>query len=222
MNLPVYPEIKGGIFDMDGTLLDSMEVWDKVCNEYLIRKNITPEPGLADVFKKMTLPEAAVYYRENYGIRDSVHKICNDINHMVAFSYSHTVKPKDGALLYLKQLKRRGTSVFVATVTDASVAESAFENTGLIKYIDGIITTEMAGAPKTSPRVYEECLKRMNIEKKDSMVFEDSLHAIKTAANAGFPVTAVFDRSSEKEWNEIKKTASFSIRSFRELLNAGA
>ncbi len=195
---------KGAIFDMDGTLLDSMFLWDIACNKYLTDRQITPEDNLAEKFKTMTLTEAAHYYRERYGITDSVEKICDDINAMIHYAYTHDVVEKPGALNFVKSLYEKGVKLYVASATDTALVKDAFTHAGLIRYFDGFLSTQDTGISKRDSHIYDLAVQKMGLTKNEVHIFEDSFFAIKTCVDAGYRVTAMDDISSKDDVEQIK------------------
>ena len=126
--------MKGAIFDMDGTLLDSMQVWAHVGEQYLQNRGIEPEDGLGDVLFPMSMRDGAVYVKEKYGLPDSPDTIVADMNAIVFAAYRDEVIPKPGVVAYLEALKKRGIPMAVATATDRPMVEAALARTGLAGY----------------------------------------------------------------------------------------
>ena len=98
--------VKGAIFDLDGTILDSMFVWEAFGEEYLRTLGMKPRENLAETFKTFTLEQSAEYYREHYGVTRSVSEIVNDINNMVAEIYRSKVTLKEGVKEFLRRSNR--------------------------------------------------------------------------------------------------------------------
>lgn len=209
---------KGAIFDMDGTLLDSMPKWKTICADYLESIGYKPEKDLYKQLISMNLMEAGQYFRERYGVKQSADEICHGVNSMLLDFYSNRVKTKPGLHRYLEKLRLDGVKLCVATATDRVLAEAAFKNTGIFEYFDGIITCGEAGAGKNSPDIFIKALDIIGTETADTMVFEDALHAIRTAKKAGFRVTGIYDDAAEGQHEEIKGLCDRYIFSWEDLL----
>ena len=117
--------MKGAIFDMDGTLLDSMQVWVHVGEQYLRNRGIEPEEGLGDVLFPMSMRDGAVYVKEKYGLPDPPDTIVTDMDAIVFAAYRDEVLPKPGVAAYLESLKKRGIPMAVATATNRPMVEAA-------------------------------------------------------------------------------------------------
>lgn len=205
------------IFDVDGTLLDSMHLWDHVGEEYLERKGCTAKPDMQERVRTMSMSQIARYCREEYGIEDAPEHIIDEINGMVAEKYRTQVPAKDGMRELLRWLHQKEIKMAVATASDRCLIEPALERTGLLSYFDQFLTCSEVGAGKDSPKIFLEGCRRMGTAPSETVVFEDSLYAMKTAAQAGFQIAAVYDDSALNEQEEIQKLADWYFASGREI-----
>ena len=206
--------IKGAIFDFDGTLVDSMFIWDTFGEDYLRTLGKEPRENLTETFKAFTLEQAAEYYREHYGVTLSVEKIVDDINEMVAEIYKTKVILKDGVHEFLEALKSQGVKMCVATVTDRPIVEDVLEDLGIRDFFDGILTCAEVGYSKETPHIYRAALEVLGTKKEETVVFEDALHALMTAKNDGFPVAAVYDIHEPRQI-EMKAVADYYISNYK-------
>lgn len=158
--------IKGAIFDLDGTIVDSMFIWDTIGEEYLLSLGITPKENLAQTFKTFTLTESAKYYREHYGVKLTVKQITDGINNMVAEIYRTKVTLKPGAYDFLKRLHKSGVKMCVATVTDKDIAEDVLNRLNVREYFSKIYTCADIGYGKQNPEIYRQALKYLGTQKK--------------------------------------------------------
>ena len=205
--------IKGAIFDLDGTILDSMFIWDTIGEDYLRSLGIEPKEILKETFKTFTLEQAAEYYRENYGVTLSVDEIIDSVNKMVERYYAETVKLKPDIEVFLEKLKAKGIKMCIATVTDKPLVEAALDRLGVRDYFSEIFTCASVGHSKEEPHIYREAQKHLNTEKGETAVFEDALYALKTAKSDGFITVGVYDIHEENQ-AELKTTADHYIEDY--------
>ena len=205
--------IKGAIFDLDGTLLDSMFIWDTIGEEYLRSLGKEPHEDLKETFMTLTLEEAAEYYREHYGVTLSVKEIVDGVNAMVEQTYRTKVTLKPGISEYLAWLKGNGVRMCVATVTDRYLVEETLERLGVRHYFSEIFTCAEVGFGKDKPIIYQKALEHLGTAKDETYVFEDMLFALNTAKTDGFPTVGVYDRH-EAHQDELKELSDYYIRDF--------
>jgi len=205
--------IKGAIFDLDGTLLDSMSIWDTIGEDYLRSLGIEPRENLAETFKTFTLEESAEYYRTHYGVTLSVEEIINGVNGMIEDFYRNTVSLKKGVSEFLERLSKDGVKMCVATVTDKYLVEAVLTRLKVRQYFGEIITTAEVGCGKNKPTIYRTALAYLGTEKHETLVFEDVLHALMTAKNDGFPVAAVYDKHELRQ-TEMKANGDYYITNY--------
>ena len=210
----LHTNIRGAIFDADGTLLDSMGIWDTLGEDYLRTKGKIPRENLRETFRDMSLLQAACYYRENYALTESPEKIVEELNAMIASFYEKEAPLKEGAAAFLEELCQRNIKMCIATATDHSLIRAALKRCGVLHYFTFILTCGQAGAGKDTPAIYEEALALLGTGKEETFVFEDALYALKTAKTAGFPTVGVKDPSSAVQEGEIIKQADYYLYTF--------
>ena len=214
--------LQSAIFDMDGTLLDSMGMWKDLGADVLRRLGYVPGPDLAEKLGTLTIREGAAYCKEAYHIPQTVDAIVAFIQQRVADFYHSEVQAKPGVREFLSLLKMEGVWMYVATATDRPLAEAALRQAGIRDYFRGILTCEEVGHGKDQPDVFEGALRRLRSTKKDTVVFEDALYAIRTAKAAGFRVAGVYDPSAEADQAAIQALSDYYIRSFEEMFETQA
>ncbi|MEL7654699.1 MAG: HAD family phosphatase [Bacillota bacterium] len=195
----------GAIFDLDGTILDSMPIWDNAGEMFLNKLGINAEPGLGKIMFAMCMTEGAEYLKERYSLNMGIDEIIAGINHTIQDFYFHQVQLKDGVKQFLIEMKQAGIPMAAATSSDRKIVERALERLDVINFFDKILTCTEIGAGKEKPDIYFAAAEHMGTLPKDTWVFEDALHAIQTAKSAGFRTVGVYDASSKENWGEIKK-----------------
>lgn len=198
--------LRYGIFDLDGTLLDSMPMWWELPADFCRRKGAQPQPGLADEISRRTLPEAVEYLKTAYGLADSPAAIQQELGQIALEAYQTTIAPKPGVPAALEKLHRAGMKLCVASASEEYQIRAALERLDLAKYFEFILTCTQAGAGKEQPAVYLQSLARLGgSDPAQAVVFEDVLHAVRTAKGAGFRVAGVADDFSAPSWPEMQR-----------------
>jgi len=210
-------KIEGAIFDLDGTLLDSMFIWDKIGEDYLKSLGIKPKENLNDTFKTMSLMQSAAYYRSEYGVALSIEQIISGVNRMIEHFYTEKVTAKAGVKAMLETFKGKGVKMCVATATDSHLAEAALRRNGVIDCFSGIFTCTQVGSGKDTPDIFNKALTHLGTHKQSTVVFEDALYAVQTAKKAGFFVAGVYDKSEAAHSAQIRKLSDVFFNSFEEM-----
>ena len=213
--------LQSAIFDMDGTLLDTMHIWKDLGSRMLRRMGYEPEPDMQEKVMVMTLRESAEYCKTTYHMPETVEEIMDMTLAEVEDYYIHHAEAKPGVKKVLSLLKMDGVWMYVATNTERRLAEAALKHAGIRDYFRGILTCgEVGVGKKDGADIYERCLTRLQSHKRDTVVFEDAVHAIRTAKAAGFRVCAIYDPSAESDQEEIRALSDYYIRSFEEFFEA--
>lgn len=207
-------KIKGAIFDLDGTLLDSMFIWDSVGEQYLRSIGICPEDDINEMIKNMSMAQGAAYIQKAYGVEKTSEEIIAGANAIVEHFYMDEVQLKDGVRELLQYLAENDVKMCIATATDQYLVEAALTRLGVREYFLEIFTCSDVGHGKDEPHIYEAACRRLGTSKEYTLVFEDAVYAIKTAKSAGFSVAGVCDASEENQEN-VQKISDFYITDFR-------
>ncbi len=210
--------IKAVIFDLDGTVVDSMWMWEAIDIEYLARFGISLPPDLQKKISGMSFRETAVYFKETFDIPDSLEKIKADWNEMAMDKYCHEVPLKPGVLDFLKKLKEGGIKTGIATSNSKELAFAVLEALGLQPYFDEIHMSCEVKTGKPAPDIYlwvAECLK---VAPEDCLVFEDISEGIRAGKAAGMKVCGVEDAFSAEYREEKKQLADYYITCYDEVV----
>ena len=210
--------LQSAIFDMDGTLLDSMPTWRELGPTFLKEAGITATPEQDRMLHILADCDVIPYLREVCGLPWSQQEIIDQIIQRMETFYSSQVRPKPGLEKFLSILKMEGVWMYVATATHRRLTEKALKTAGIDHYFRGIVTSADAGNHKSeSADIYEMAMRRLQSNKRDTVVFEDALHAIETAKAAGFRVCGVYDDSAREDQEAIRRIADYYITSFEEM-----
>jgi len=204
------------IFDMDGTLIDSMGYWKNLGREYLALHGITENlDEIMEQIKPMTMTESAELFRTEFHLAGTKERIAAEMNQMMDDHYRKDILLKDGVEAYIKKLHELGVKMCVASATDVDLVQACLERLGIKKYFSFLLSCEAVGVGKSKPDVYFEAVKRLQekepILPKDVAVYEDADYAIHTAIDAGFYTIAVLDDSNKKKWEQLKSQTMESI-----------
>ena len=203
-------KIKAAIFDLDGTLIDSMPYWKNVGGDYIRSRGGTPERELDRKFEKMTVRESAEFIQQNYLPDESVEEIAKGITDTIEGAYKNQIPLKDGCFEFLTALKQNGVRLSVATVSSTALAMAVLSRCGVLDLFDGIAScAELNTNKNVSPFVYEKALEMTGQKKEDAIIFEDAPHGIKMALSAGFSVAAIFDGNFENSAEELKQICDY-------------
>ena len=190
---------KGAIFDVDGTLLDSMPIWENSSSVWLAGIGVQAEPDLNDVMFRMSLDEGAAYLKSAYHLSLSEEEIKEGVVGVVGAFYREKAPAKAGVPEFLEKLWQMGFPMYVATSSSREHVAAALKRVGSFHYFDGLITCEEAGAGKSDPRIFLMAAERMGLAPKDVFVFEDVIHAVRAAGSAGFVTVGVYDAASDAD-----------------------
>lgn len=207
---------KGFIFDVDGTILDSMEIWMDAAELYLQDLGIKAEENLGDVMFTLTMAEGAEYIRKTYNVNLSNEEICDGINQKVFGFYKEEASLKGKSIEILEYGLRNNIPMVVATSTDRPMIEAAFERLNLNKYFKKIYTTTEVGSGKDKPQIFVEAMKTLGTKPEETWLFEDGAYSMDTAKKMGIHTVGIYDKSSDKDQEMVKRLADVYITNWDE------
>ncbi len=200
---------KYAIFDMDGTLVDSMAYWDRLAEEYLHSRGVKDVPP--EILRRivpMTMAESADLFRQELGLTGSRESIAADMNGLMDGHYRTDVPLKPGVEGYLRALHRKGVKMCVASSTAEYLMEICLTRLGVRDLFQFVLSCDSVNAGKDRPDVYNEAARRLGAAgPEEAAVYEDAYHAGRTAKAAGYHLVAVYDPSGKAHWEELKALA---------------
>ena len=211
-------EIKAAIFDVDGTILDSMPYWITAADEYLDRLHIPHPDGIGQMFLSMNMEEGAEYIRQKYLPDMTMEQLLGGIVEVMTDAYTHRVLPKVGAIEFMRRLKDNGIPIMIATATDRRMLHAGLERLGITELVDGILTCSECQTTKSKPDIFLRAAEMLGTAPSETVVFEDALYAVNTAVNAGFVVVAVEDAASHKDRQTIRDIAAYYIEDYNRIV----
>lgn len=214
----MFTNIKAAIFDLDGTLINSMSLWDQIDIDYLTSKNIPVPDDLNNEISHLSFNQVAVYFKERFKLKDSLDEIKNTWNTMAYNHYSSDITLKDGVVEFLDFLKKSNIKIGLATSNSTELLEASLKFNKIYDYFDAITITDEVSIGKHEPDVYLLAAKKLNVKPEECIVFEDILVAVKGAKKAGMKVIAVEDECSALDKDEIIKNSDEFINDFRALI----
>lgn len=212
-------DVRAVIFDLDGTVVDSMWVWKDIDIEYLKRFGMDLPDDLQDAIAGISVTQTAVYFKERFKISDSIDKIIADWNEMAKDKYSHEVPLKAGALEFIKYLKYNNIPCAIATSNSTDLTRAVLESHGLKGYFDVVLTGEDIHKGKPDPDVYIETARLLNVKPEECLVFEDIPLGIIAAKAAGMSCVAIDDEFSADDLDKKRELADYYIHDYYDIFS---
>lgn len=210
--------IEGAIFDLDGTLIDSMKIWEKIDYDFLNKRNLKVPQDLKHKIETLTFEEGANFFKKNFKLKESQEEILKEWHNMVVKEYSHNIKLKNNVRDFLIKLKNKGVKLAIATSNTPELTKLVLENNKILDLFDSITTISEVNRNKTFPDIYLLCAEKLKLPAEKCAVFEDILPAIKSAKTAKMKTIGIYDDSSKDDENKIKEIADYYIYDYKELI----
>ncbi len=204
-------KIKGAIFDMDGTLLNSMDYWGTVATEFLTKNGYDATSEDNRRFLEQGMREFYAYATSTLGMKKSYDEVHDEIYNLIREKYETVVTPKDGVIEMLDTLLKKGVKMCLATATDRETVEIVLKRLDMQKYFSKIFTVKEVGIGKSQPKIYEVALEYLGTPKSETYVFEDAYYAINTAHENGFLVVGIYDKNVFAPKEEVKALCDYYI-----------
>ena len=191
------------VFDMDGTLLDSMGYWRGLAVDYLRSRGIEPTAAELAPLRSQTMSQSAEYFMELYGIPGPPRKIVDDMEAVMNRHYREDIPLKPGAAEYLAALSRAGARLCVATATAEYLARACLERLDVLRYFEFVVSCETINIGKDQPDIFYLAARRLGASPGETAVFEDAPYAAETAKAAGFFVVGLYDEASKSRQDRL-------------------
>lgn len=217
MDMTLPKNIQGAVFDLDGTLLDSMHVWQDVDRKFFLKRGIPMPPDYAAAIQALDLLGAARYTRERFCLPEPLESLIAEWLEMVGEEYRLRVALKPHAKELLLKLHGRGIRLGIATSSSKELFLPALERLGVRSLFSAFTETGETGKSKRFPDVYLKTAEKLGVAPADCAVFEDILEGILSAKSGGFYAVAVYEPTSEKDEAALKGAADLYLPSFADL-----
>lgn len=209
--------IKYAIFDMDGTLINSMYKWNRVILDYIENLGIKPDDDFIRTIKTKTLLTSIDYIHETFDIKKTTDDGLNFIYYTIRNGYMNEFDLKPGVLDMLEKLKSMGIKMCVATATEDHLAIPALEKQGILDYFEFVQTCKSMGYHKYEEEYWNNALEKLGSSVDDTIVFEDALYCIDTVDKMGFKIVGITDESTINEYDIIDEKVDQYIESYDDL-----
>ncbi|MDO4406509.1 MAG: HAD family phosphatase [Eubacteriales bacterium] len=209
--------IRGAIFDMDGTLTESMHLWIEIGRRYLEGLGYTVSPEQNREMTKMLLEPMALYMQDQFGLTKSQSQIVDEINKIVEPDYFETVVVKPTVVESLEAMQERGIRMCVATATDRHLTEACLKRNGIDRFFSAVFTCGEEHCNKRTSLIYDKARAHLGTSPEETYIFEDTYVSILGAKQSGCRVVALEDRWSEKKRDLIKEAADVYVERMGDL-----
>ncbi|WP_251861482.1 HAD family phosphatase [Clostridium sp. Marseille-Q2269] len=209
-------DFKVAIFDLDGTILNSMDLWEEIDIEFLGKRGLAVPKDYINAICARSFEEAAEYTIELFDLKENVEDIIYEWNQMAIYKYSHEVRLRPFAREYLENLSKCGVKLSVATGLTYELFEPALKNNDVFHLFDYVCSVDDIGKGKQFPDIYMHAAKNLNVKPEECIVFEDVLNAIQSAKKAGMKTCGVYDKYSDEDKDVIQSIADKYIYDFNE------
>lgn len=210
-------DVKGVIFDLDGTLVDSMWMWKDIDIEYLGQFGIECPEDLQTGVEGMSFNETANYFKTRFSLKESIEEIQNKWHEMAWDKYANQVPLKEGVMEFLEYLKEHQIPCGIASSNSKELIELIINKYNIANYFKTIRNSNEVAKGKPSPDVYLLAAHDMGVEPEDCLVFEDVIQGVMGGKNAKMKVCNVYDEYSRKDKETLRKIADYHIRNYYEI-----
>lgn len=219
---PMQPRrliVKGAIFDVDGTILDSMGIWVDIDTAFFASHNIVITPEQSAQYQDMTFEESLQQMQRDYLPDMSEDEMRRELMQLAADAYANTISAKPGVCEYMHRLHNSGVKIAVATSGFKELCQSAFKRLGIFDIIETYAFSSEVGCNKSHPDIYLLAAKRLDLPPEECTVYEDIITGIMSADSVGFNTVAVYDETSAHDKDRLLRHSDRYITGWDELLS---
>lgn len=211
--------MKGAIFDLDGTLIDSMWVWAKIDDELLYSFGEKPDSAYREAVTRLSFREGAEYIINRYKLSKTPEELLAQINSMAMHEYRDNIKLKPGVFEYLQRLSKQKIPLVIGTSCTEELCRAVLESNKIIGFFQKLIFANKIPGGKRTPDFFRACAESMGLECGECTVFEDSAFAVHSAREAGCKTVGIYDDYSKDQFAALSEACDLTIHSFNELPN---
>lgn len=208
--------MKLAIFDLDGTLFDSMEIWETLAYDYLVQKGMKVEKNIRESLKEYSLYQASFVIKDRFNLEESGEEINRQMEEVLRFHYENSIPLKKGAIDLLKKLKNMEIRMVAATATIDPLAIAALKRLQIYDYFEFVQTCKGVGIEKYKKEFYQLIVERTGVNPEEMVVFEDALHSMEAAKELGIRIVAIRDKSARADFERIEEIADIVIDKFED------
>lgn len=208
--------MKLAIFDLDGTLFDSMEIWETLAYDYLVQKGMKVEKNIRESLKEYSLYQASFVIKDRFNLEESGEEINRQMEEVLRFHYENSIPLKKGAIDLLKKLKDMEIRMVAATATIDPLAIAALKRLQIYDYFEFVQTCKGVGIEKYKKEFYQLIVERTGVNPEEMVVFEDALHSMEAAKELGIRIVAIRDKSTRADFERIEEIADIVIDKFED------
>ena len=214
-------EASFAIFDMDGTLIDSMPYWDRLTAEYLESLHLPPEEhlDLKDAVETMSMVESAEYFQQALDLDKTPEEIVLEMGDLMDKHYQEDIQLRAGVKDFLEGMRAEGVPMCVLTLTPAPLAYACLDRLGVAEYFAFILCSDDVGIGKERPEIFAQTAWEFGVYPMETIVFEDSHYAARAAKQAGCTVVGIFEQTHEEYWPMMQRICDETVMDWDEAMN---
>ena len=209
------------IFDMDGTIVDSMPFWDRLTGEYLESLQLPPEEhlDLKDAVERLSMREAAQLFQQAMELDKTPEDIVLEMGDLMDKHYQEDIQLRPGVKDFLEGMRAEGVPMCVLTLTPAPLAYACLDRLGVAEYFAFILCSDDVGIGKERPEIFAQTAWEFGVYPMETIVFEDSHYAARAAKQAGCTVVGIFEQTHEEHWPMMQRICDETVMDWEEAMD---